>query len=132
MARRLPPDAPGRPARDKRSKRHGHRDAAKPSNPSVSGPLLQLNNIARRNIEQKVQCFSSDQLLARFHDLVGKRLAEPLKLLEALELEMIEARLDSEERAEVDRVTEFHKTWDGERSALLASIERLVAGLREE
>jgi hypothetical protein len=98
----------------------------------VPGPLLDRNNKALREIEYKVRCISSDELLKRFHDLIGRRLHEPLKLLEALELEHIDARLDSEERAEMDRVTEFQEAWALERSELLSSIERLVARLKAE
>jgi hypothetical protein len=98
----------------------------------MPGPMFQLNNDALRSIESKVRCFSSDQLLERFHYLIGKRLNEPLKLMEALELERIDARLDSEERTEMDRITEFRETWAVERSMLLASIERLIASLKAE
>jgi hypothetical protein len=94
--------------------------------------VFQLNNNALQSIESNVRCFSSDQLLERVHYLIGKRLNEPLKLMEALELESIDARLDSEERDEMDRVTEFREAWAVERSALLTSIERLIAGLKAE
>jgi hypothetical protein len=96
----------------------------------VPGPALQLNNNTRRNIEYKVQGFSSEQLVERFHGLVDKRLNESLKLMEAIELDRIEARLNSEDNEEMNHVTEFRDEWVLERGELLASIERIVAGLK--
>lgn len=52
--------------------------------------------------------------------------------MEALELERIEARLDSEEQSDMDRVADYRAAWDKERSDLLGSIERLIAALRSE
>jgi len=110
--------------------RHAHRVFARRSYRTIPGPALQLNNSTLREIGQRVRCLSSDQLLERFHCLIGKRLNGTIKLMEALELERIDARFDSEERAEMDRVTEFREAWAAERSELLASIERLIAGLK--
>jgi hypothetical protein len=137
-ARRRGPQGRGSAPREKRGEhcfariRPEHRVVTKRSYRSAPGPVLQLNNEALRNIEHKVRCFSSDQLLERFHYLIGKRLNETLKLMEALELERIDARLDSEELTEMDRVTEFRQSWAVERSELLASIERLIADLKAE
>jgi hypothetical protein len=124
--------------RDKRGE-HGivrirpeHRVVTERSYQSMPGPVLRLNNKALRDLDDRVRCLSSDQLLERFHCLIGQRLNEPLKLLEALELDRIDARLDSEDRAEMDRVSEFQEAWALERSELLSSIERLVARLKAE
>jgi hypothetical protein len=93
---------------------------------------LHLNNKALRDIDDKVRSFSSDQLIERFHCLIGERLNGTIKLMEALELERIDARFDLEDQAEMNRVTEFQKAWALERSELLSSIERLVARLKTE
>lgn len=107
-----------------------HRVVAKRSYKNAPGPELRLNNKALRDIDDKVRSFSSDELIEQFHCLIGKRLNGTIRLMEALELERIDARLDSEERAEMDRVTEFRQAWAVERSELLASIQRLIAGLK--
>ena len=105
---------------------------AKRSYQNVPGPELHLNNKALRDINDKVRSFSSDQLIERFHCLIGKRLNGTIKLMEALELERIDARFNLEDQAEMDRVTEFQQAWALERSELLSSIERIVANLRAE
>jgi hypothetical protein len=94
--------------------------------------VFHVNNNALRSIERNVRCFSFEQLLERFHYLIAKRLNEPLRLMEALELERIDARLDSEERDEMEHVTEFREAWAVERAALLASNEGIIAGLKAE
>jgi hypothetical protein len=99
---------------------------------NVRGPELRLNNKALRDIDDKVRSLSSDQLIERFHCLIGKRLNGTIKLMEALELERIDARFDLEDQAEMDRVTEFQEAWALERFELLSSIERLVARLKTE
>jgi hypothetical protein len=105
---------------------------AKRSYRNVPGPELHLNNKALRDIDDKVRFFSPGQLIERFHCLIGKRLNGTIRLMEALELERIDARFDSEDHAEMDRVTEFQQAWALERSELLSSIERIVANLRAE
>jgi hypothetical protein len=109
-----------------------HSVVAKRSYQNVPGPGLHFNNKALRDIYEKVRSFSSDQLIERFHCLTGKRLNGTIKLMEALELERIDARFDSEDQAEMDRVTEFQEAWALERSELLSSIGRLVARLKAE
>jgi hypothetical protein len=45
-------------------------------------------------IEDRVQSFAEDELLARYHDLVDQRFERPLPYTERFELERIETRLD--------------------------------------
>ena len=93
-------------------------------------PALQVDNSARRDIELRIKCLPSDQLLERFHELIDKRLNETLMFVDAFELDRIEARLISEEQPDMDRVMEFRNAWALERTELVSSIERLIADLK--
>ena len=81
-------------------------------------------------IESRVQEFSDEELLARYHELIDKRLDEgKLSYMELFELERLEARLDLADQGDVDRLLESEGRYERERRELLESIENLVAGL---
>lgn len=82
-------------------------------------------------IEDRVQTFSKDELLERYHELVDKRFEEErLPYTEHFELERIEARLAAEDRDEVKRLASVDDDHARQRDELLTSIENLVARLR--
>ena len=83
-----------------------------------------------KTIEVRVQASSEDQLLARYHDLVDLGLERSLKFTERFELERIEARLDYQDKDELERTAAMRKAWEVERGELVASLERLLAGFR--
>lgn len=112
--------------------RNGHKPSAGQSRRSTHHPGSHGNSAALLALDHQVRELSSGDLLERFHQLIDCRLCKPLRLMEALELERIEARLDSEEQSDMDRVADYRAAWDKERSDLLASIERLIAALRSE
>jgi len=85
-----------------------------------------LNEDARA-IENRVRAFSTEELLARYHELVDKRLEGQLRYTEYFEIERIEAHLDAEDQSEVSRMNALQHNWHRERSHLVASIERLLA-----
>jgi hypothetical protein len=78
-------------------------------------------------IVDQVRALDSDQLLDRYHELVDKRLQGTLDFTELLELERIEARLDTEDENEAARLTILQDDWRRERDELVASIEHLLA-----
>jgi hypothetical protein len=79
-----------------------------------------------------VQAFSPDGLLARYHDLVDRRFERELRYMEHFELERIEARLDSGSTDELERTAAIRQSWERERTDLVASLERLLAGFKAE
>lgn len=81
-------------------------------------------------IEARLQSLTEDELLARYHDLVDQRFEQPLNYTERFELERIEARLDYQDKDELERTAAIRGAWEQERSDLLASLERLLAGFR--
>ena len=81
-------------------------------------------------IERRVQEFSDEELLARYHELIDKRLDEgKLSYMEIFELERLEARLDLADQGDVDLLLASEGKYERERRELLESIENLVAGL---
>jgi hypothetical protein len=78
-------------------------------------------------IVDQVRALDSDQLLDRYHELVDKRLQGTLDFTELLELERIEARLDTEDQDDAARLTILQDDWRRERNELVASIEHLLA-----
>jgi hypothetical protein len=78
-------------------------------------------------IVDQVRALDSDQLLDRYHELVNKRLQGTLDFTELLELERIEARLDTEDQDDAARLTILQDDWRRERNELVASIEHLLA-----
>lgn len=95
----------------------------------VEAPIPGLSDDARE-IENRVQALSEDGLLARYHDLVDLSFERSLEYTERFELERIEARLDYEDKDEFERTTAIREAWERERSELVASLERLLAGFR--
>jgi len=91
---------------------------------------IPFRNTASRDVELSVQSLSSCQLIERFHVLADKELNDTLMTAEAFELSRIEARLDSEDQADVDRQSGFQNSWATERSQLIDSIENLMTVLR--
>jgi hypothetical protein len=85
-----------------------------------------LNEDARA-IENRVHALSADELLARYHELVDKRLEKQLLYTEYFELDRINARIEAEDQSEVKRLTALEESWRQERSQLVGSIERLLA-----
>jgi len=80
-----------------------------------------------RAIQERVQALDADQLLERYHELTDKRLDETIQYTEWFELDLIEARLDAEDREEVERLAALQDNWRRERNEVVASIERLLA-----
>jgi hypothetical protein len=115
---------------------HGHRKKqhVKPTfnrgYRATLGPEIEANSRARRGIERQVSALSNDQLLERFHYLVDRSLHGTIGVMEALELDYVEARLDCRDQAEIGRATNFQRDWENERAELFSSIERLIADLR--
>jgi hypothetical protein len=79
-------------------------------------------------IENRLQALSTNELLARYHELVDKRLEGELPYTEYFEIERIEARLDTDDQGEISRMTALQHNWRRQRTELVASIERLLAG----
>jgi hypothetical protein len=78
-------------------------------------------------IEHRVQALCTEELLFRFHELVDRRIQGALTYTEYFELERIEARLDVEDRDELDHLTDRQDSWALERRELVTSIEQLLA-----
>lgn len=78
-------------------------------------------------IMDKVKALGSGELYDRYHELVDKRLQGTLDFTELLELERIEARLDTEDQDESARLTILQEDWRRERDELVASIEHVLA-----
>jgi hypothetical protein len=106
----------------KRSKRHWIRSIYV----SVMNEPSCLNQDAWA-IEHRVQALCTEELLFRFHELVDRRIQGALTYTEYFELERIEARLDVEDRDELDHLTDRQDSWALERRELVTSIEQLLA-----
>jgi hypothetical protein len=110
-------------------KRVGHRVRTAISAAALEPKLSfepKLNEDARA-IENRVQAFSTEELLTRYHELVDKRFEGQLPYTEYFEIERIEALLDAEDQGEISRMTALQHDWRRERSQLVASIERLLS-----
>jgi hypothetical protein len=81
-------------------------------------------------IDIQVRDLAPDQLLARYHDLVDRRLDGSISVTESFELGRIEARLNVDEQDDVHRAAAFRSAWNKEREAVLVSVEHLLAELR--
>jgi hypothetical protein len=111
--------------------RSHHRDL-KNARVAISQTATPSETSDARDIETRIQALSPDESLERYHQLVDRRLLGTLQFTELFELGCIEARLNADDRAEMDRVTELHDAWRRERNGLIASIEGLLAGLKAE
>ncbi len=98
----------------------------------TGGAFIPGPNEDAKAIEREVQAFSPDGLLARYHDLVDRRFERELRYMEHFELERIEARLDSGSTDELERTAAIRQSWERERTDLVASLERLLAGFKAE
>jgi len=96
----------------------------------ISGVVIPGPNDDAKAIEDRVQSFSQDQLLARYHELVNLILEKNLEYTERFELERIEARLDYQDKDELERTAAMREAWEQERGELVDSLERLLAGFR--
>lgn len=85
---------------------------------------------ALQSIVSAVNELPPDELLDRFHELLDARLAETIDVLEGFELEMIEARLDAEDRVADASAETRYKQWKQRQAAVLESIEHLIKRLR--
>jgi hypothetical protein len=83
-----------------------------------------------QEIENRISSASTDQLLARYHELIDKRLDHGLGFMESFELERIEARLDMGDELEESRITQLDDRRQECRQMILDSIEHLIARLR--
>jgi hypothetical protein len=81
-------------------------------------------------IDTQVRDLTPDQLLLRYHDLIDRRLDGSISVKESFELGRIEARLDVDERDDLDRAAAFRREWDKERETVLVSLERMLARIR--
>lgn len=81
-------------------------------------------------IQHRVQTLSTDELHERYHELVDKRLAETVHYTELLELDLIEVRLETGDKDELNRVLALQADWRQQRDTLVISIEQLLARLR--
>jgi len=96
----------------------------------VTGEIEPRLNEDAKVIEARLQSFTNDELLARYHELVDLNFERSLEYTENFELERIEARLDSQANDELERTAAMREAWEQERSELVASLERLLAGFR--
>jgi len=78
-------------------------------------------------IKNRVQAMNEDQLLARYHDLVDKRLMNQLDYQEIFELDFIDARLDDDD--EFQQIKAVEKIWTDKRTELIGSFKELVSRL---
>jgi hypothetical protein len=81
-------------------------------------------------IENAVQAFSTNELLQRYHELIDRRLAGGLQVMESFELDRIESRLNAEDEDEVSHLAGFQKEWQLERREIVADIEMLLVRLK--
>lgn len=96
----------------------------------VRGEIEPRLNEDAKVIEARLQSFTSVELLARYHDLVDLKFERDLEYTESFELARIEARLDYQDRDELEHTAAIRETWEQERGELVASLERLLAGFR--
>ena len=82
------------------------------------------------SIERSLQGLSTDELLARYHELIDRRLTGNLELVESFELGRIESRLNAEDEDGLRQLADYKKQWQRERKELVANIEGLLARLK--
>ena len=90
----------------------------------TSGPV--------RTIEAKILGYDGDSLMARFHELIDRRIRGVLTVSEAFDLERIESRLDTQEQIEEQSAQiqlQFRERQQGE---ILDSVLRLIEKLKQE
>jgi antitoxin (DNA-binding transcriptional repressor) of toxin-antitoxin stability system len=80
-------------------------------------------------IKGRVLAMDEDQILARYHDLVDKRLMNQLDYKEIFELDLIDARLDDDDDSELQQVETVEKIWRDKRTELIGSFKELVSRL---
>jgi antitoxin (DNA-binding transcriptional repressor) of toxin-antitoxin stability system len=80
-------------------------------------------------IKGRVLAMDEDQILARYHDLVDKRLMNQLDYKEMFELDLIDARLDDDDDSELQQVETVEKIWRDKRTELIGSFKELVSRL---
>jgi len=124
IGRRFPLRKPGEKRTGIRRRTSFHRGAHAQTMERAEQPPLTGD---ARAIQERVQALDADQLLERYHELTDKRLDETIQYTEWFELDLIEARLDAEDREEVERLAALQDNWRRERNEVVASIERLLA-----
>ncbi len=82
-----------------------------------------------RLIEKRIRTLDEDEALARYHELIDKRLINDLDYKEVFELELIEARLNAADEADLQQVKTLENAWAQEQKTLIDSVQQLLSRL---